>query len=140
MAGLVLAAGPVGAQTPCPERAKDARLLWSELDGDMRPPPYNFKAGKFLGSRGMHPTNVVMLPMPLRLGAFDTRKQMITVEMDTFIYWHDVRLAYNASCLLDSVTDFGCAAADPTSSVAHLSRRFRVHRCKDSSWGTATSL
>ena len=49
-----------------------------------------------MGSRP--PTDVWVTFIPFRLGAFDTRAQLMTVDVEIDMLWVDPRLAFNGSC------------------------------------------
>ena len=49
-----------------------------------------------MGSRP--PTEVAVTFIPFRLGAFDTRAQLMTVDVEIDMLWVDPRIAFNGSC------------------------------------------
>ena len=80
---------------PCPKGPRDLRALWSPrvYDKDHRPRGWREQP---VGSRP--PTDVWVTFIPFRLGAFDTRAQLMTVDVEIDMLWVDPRLAFNGSC------------------------------------------
>ena len=80
---------------PCPKGPRDLRALWSPsvYDKDHRPRGWREQP---VGSRP--PTQVAVTFIPFRLGAFDTRAQLMTVDVEIDMLWVDPRLAFNGSC------------------------------------------
>ena len=89
----------------CPASPKEVTKLWTDdatsYDKFARPPYDKFARPPSYRPAPLAPTLVYVLPMPLRLGAFDMRLQTLAVEIDVSIVWDDVRLSFNETCLDD---------------------------------------
>ena len=46
----------------------------------------------------MEPTYVFVTLIPLKLGAFNTKRQLMTVEFEINLAWYDTRIMFNESC------------------------------------------
>eukprot|EP00966_Prymnesium_polylepis_P184908 4285512-Prymnesium_polylepis.1 len=90
---LSLATRAALTSLPCPTGPKALRELWtaSTYDAVVRPPPTE-------GDGSWPPTAVYVIPVPIKVGMFNTREQVITVELDMQVYWTDSRVAFNSSC------------------------------------------
>ena len=80
---------------PCPNGPRDLQALWSTsvYDKGNRPPQ---ELGQPVGS--WPPTEVSVTFIPYSLGAFNTRTQLMTVDVMIAMLWRDPRIAFNASC------------------------------------------
>lgn len=79
---------------PCPRGPRELRELWSTsvYDKGNRPGEEGEAAGSW------PPTDVGVTLVPTRLGEFNTRTQLVTVDVEMLMLWMDRRIAFNASC------------------------------------------
>ncbi len=79
---------------PCPKGPTDLQALWSTsvYDKGNRPLGLEQPVGSW------PPTDVSVTFIPFSLGAFDTRTQLMTVDVQIVMIWWDPRIAFNASC------------------------------------------
>ena len=80
---------------PCPRSPTFLQEWWlspaSSYDKHTRPPPLH-------GRDTMEPTYVFVTLIPLKLGAFNTKRQLMTVELEINLAWYDTRIMFNESC------------------------------------------
>ena len=86
---------PAVRALPCPRSPTFLQEWWlspaSSYDKHTRPPPLP-------GGDAMEPTNVFVTLIPLKLGAFNTKRQLMTVELEINLVWADSRIMFNGSC------------------------------------------
>lgn len=86
---------PLFPGLPCPKGPRELHALWSTSVYDKGHRPRGWRVQP-VGSEP--PTDVTVTFVPFRLGAFDTRAQLMTVDVEVDMLWVDPRLAFNGSC------------------------------------------
>jgi gamma-aminobutyric acid receptor subunit delta len=83
----------------CPKGPRELQALWSTsvYDKGNRPRTPIWYAGQ-LPAGSWPPTNVAVTIIPFRLGEFNTRTQLMTIDVEMSMLWWDPRLMFNASC------------------------------------------